>query len=104
VETTPELSQQKFAQDVVSILVTVSPQLANYVDEWIPPGGRVCMLMLLGRSLCLLQVYTTNSNALHNGFREKISDALRRVKTDESTILLGDFIAHVVNDVGVWRV
>jgi len=34
----------KFAQAGVSILV--SPQLASCVDEWVPPGGRVCMLRL----------------------------------------------------------
>jgi len=35
---------------------------------------------------------------------DKISYALRRVKTNKSTIVLGDLNAHVGNDVGVWRV
>jgi len=44
----------QLAQAEVDILV--SPQLASCVDEWIPLGGRVCMLRLklLGRSQCLI--------------------------------------------------
>jgi len=56
-------------------------------------------LKLLDRYLCLIQVYDPNSSALNSEFVEKISDALRRVKTNES-ILLGDFSAHVGNDGG----
>jgi len=35
---------------------------------------------LLGRSLCLMQVYGPNSNVLHPDFVEEISDALRKAK------------------------
>jgi len=34
---------------------------------------------------------------------EETSDALRKVKINESTILLGDFNAHVGNDAGIWK-
>jgi len=34
---------------------------------------------------------------------EESNDAMWRVKTDESTILSGDFNAHVGNDARVWR-
>jgi len=34
---------------------------------------------------------------------EEIICALRRVKTNESTTILGDFNAHFGNDTGVWR-
>ena len=34
---------------------------------------------------------------------KKISDAPRRVKTNESTIVLVYFSAHIGNDAGVWK-
>jgi len=34
---------------------------------------------------------------------DNIGDALRSVKTHESTIVSVDFNAHVANDAGVWR-
>jgi len=34
---------------------------------------------------------------------EETNDALRNVKTNESTILLGDFNANLGNDAGVWK-
>ena len=68
-----------------------------------PPGVKVCMLRLklLCRSLCLMRVYSLNSSAhtvIPGG-----NYALRRFKTNESTILLGDFNAHVANDALVWK-
>jgi len=55
----------------------ISSQLAGYVDEWIPLGGRVNMLRLnlLDRSLCLIQVYGPNSCALCLEFAEETSVA-----------------------------
>jgi len=35
-------------------------------------------------------------------FMEEISDALQRVKINESTILLGDFNMHIDNNRTVW--
>jgi len=34
---------------------------------------------------------------------KEIDDALRRVETENITVVLGVFNAHVVNDPGVWR-
>jgi len=64
----------------------------------------VCILGLLDRFLCLTEVYGPSSSPMYLEFVEETSDTLRRVKTDDSNILLGDFSAHVGNDAGVWRV
>jgi len=47
----------------------------------------------LERSLCL-QAYAPNSSAMYPEFVEGTSDVLRKVKTNESRIVLGDFNAH----------
>ena len=88
----------KCAQAGVSTLV-------NWQSVRIPLGGRVCMLRLklLGHSLYLLQVQGVNAIAVQLEFVEEISDALRWVETNDSTIVLGDFSAHVGNDARVWK-
>jgi len=58
---------------------------------------------VVGRSLCLIQIYGPNTSALYPEFMKKISDSLRGVKTSDSTILLGDFNAHVGNDAAMWK-
>ena len=72
------IASAHFAQAGVGVLVSLSPQLTNSVDEWIPLGGRVCMLMLklLGRSHCLKQAYGPSSCALYLQFVEDINYAL----------------------------
>ena len=45
-----------------------------------------------------------HSNALYLKFVEEISCVLQTVETNESTILLRDFIAHVGNDTMYGRV
>jgi len=45
----------------------------------------------------------TKLSALYLKFVEEISCAFQRVKTNESTILLEDFTAHVGNDAGVGK-
>ena len=49
-----------FAQAGVGVLV--SPNIVECVVDWVPLGGRVCLLTLrlLERSLCILQVYAPN--------------------------------------------
>ena len=44
-----------------------------------------------------------HSSALYLKCMEEISYAMRRDKTNESTILLEDLNAHVGNDAGVWK-
>jgi len=43
-------------------------------------------LKLFSRSLCLILVYGPNSSALYPEFVEGIVDALRRVKTDKTSM------------------
>jgi len=61
-------------------------------------------LKLLGRSLCFIQAYGPNSSVLYPKFVKEITEVPRRVKTNESTILLGNFNAEVGNNARVWRV
>ena len=86
------------AQAGVGILT--SPRLSDCVSDWIPLGSRVCMLKLkvLDRSLCLLQVYAPNATSEYQTFVDEVNDALLRVSATESTVLMGDFNAHVGTD------
>jgi len=69
------------------------------------PTRRKCgrEVEVVGPTLCLIQAYGPNSRALYLKFEEEISCALRRVKTNEPTIILRDFNADVGNDTGVWK-
>ena len=80
--------------------ILTSPRLTDCVDEWIPLGGRVCLLKLKldGQALCIIQVYVPNSESEYQAFVDEVNDALQRVTITESTILLGDFNAHVGTD------
>lgn len=44
-----------------------------------------------------------NASALQSEFVNETSDVLCRVTTNESTILLSNFNAHVWNGAGVWK-
>ena len=91
------------AQAGVGILT--SPRLADCVDEWIPIGGRVCILKvkIKSQSLCFIQVYAPNSTTQYLDFVDEVNDALQRVSSSESTVLLGDFNAHVGTDDVTWK-
>ena len=91
------------AQAGVGILT--SPRLSDCVSDWIPLGSRVCMLKLkvLDRSLCLLQVYAPNATSEYQTFVDEVNDALLRVSPTESTVLMGDFNAHVGTDTDMWK-
>ena len=86
------------AQEGVEILT--SPHLSDCVSDWIPLGSRVCMLKLkvLDRSLCLLQVYAPNATSEYQAFVDEVNDALLPVSPNQSTVLIGDFDAHVGTD------
>jgi len=58
-------------------------------------------LKLFSRSLCLIQAYGPNSISLYLKFVEEITYAPKRVKTNESKILLGDFNIYDLNDASV---
>ena len=61
-----------FAQASVGLLV--SPNIAECVVDWVPLGGRVCLLKLRlqERSLCILQVYTPNMESHYEVFWRKL--------------------------------
>jgi len=72
---------------------TCDSQLARCVDEWVSLGGRVCMFMskFWDHSLCLIQAYILTQVRRTQAFVEETSDALRKVKPNESTIFLEGF-------------
>ena len=91
------------AQAGVGILT--SPRLSDCVSDWIPLGSRVCILKLnvQNRSLCLVQVYAPNATSEYQAFVDEVNDALLRVAPTESTVLMGDFNAHIGNDNETWK-
>ena len=86
------------AQAGVNILI--SPHLDHCVNDWIPLGGRVCLLKLglQKRSLCVLLVYEPNAEAQYQPFLDEVGVALQKVTSAESIFLLGDFNADVGTD------
>ena len=91
------------AQAGVKILT--SPRLSDCVSDWIPMGSRVCMLKLkvLDWSLRILQVYAPNAATEYQDFVDEVNDALLQVSPTESTILMGDFNAHVGIETDTWN-
>ena len=89
------------AQAGVGILT--SPRLSDCVSDWIFWDHRsaICMLKLktLNRSLCLLKVNAPNATSEDQAFVDKVNDALLQVSPTESTVLMGDFYAHVGTDI-----
>ena len=73
--------------------------------DWIPLGSCACMLKLKvkNRSLCLLQVYAPKGVNEYQTFVDDVNDALQRVGSTESTILLGYFNAHIGTDSETWK-
>ena len=85
--------------------VLTSHCLSDCVSDWIPLGSRVCMLKLkvLDRSLCILQIYAPNTTSEYPAFVDDVNDAFLRVSPTESTVLIGDFNAHVGTDTDTWK-
>ena len=85
--------------------IFASPRLAHCVTDWIPLGGRVCLLKvkLQERSLCILQVYPPNAEAQYQPFLDEVGVALQKVTSAESIVLLGDFNAHLSTDDKRWK-
>ena len=77
------------AQFGVGLLV--SPNIAECVVDWVPLGGRVCLLKLKlqERSLCILQVYAPNIESQYEAFLEEIEVALGKATSKESLVFLG---------------
>ena len=91
------------AQAGVGLLV--SPNIAECVVDWVPLGGRVCLLKLRlqERSMCILQVYAPNIKSQYEAFLEEVEVALAKATSSESLVLLGDFNAHVGIDNATWK-
>ena len=83
----------------------VSPNMAECVVDWVPLGGRVCLLKLRlqERLLCILQVYAPNMDSQYDAFLEEFEVALGKATSLESLVLLGDFNAHVGIDNATWK-
>ena len=62
----------------------------------------VLRLILVGCSLCMIQVYGLNSMAQYSDFVEETNDVVRRVKANDITILFGYLNAYVGNKAGAW--
>ena len=54
-------------------------------------------------SLCLLQVYAPNAVCEYQAFVDDVNDALQRVGSTESIVLLGDFNAQIGTDSETWK-
>ena len=54
-------------------------------------------------SLCQLQVYAPNATSEYQAFVDEVNDALLRVSPTESSVLTGDFVAHVGTDLDTWK-
>ena len=76
------------AQAGVEILTSL--RLSDCVSDWIPLSSQVCMLklMVMDRSLCLLQVYAPNATSEYQTFVDEVNDALLRVSATDSTVLM----------------
>ena len=78
--------------------------MAECVVDWVPLGGRVCLLKLRlqERSLCILQVYAPDMESQYEAFLE-VEVALGKATSLESLVLLGDFNAHVGVNNAAWK-
>lgn len=54
--------------------------------------------VLHDKTLCKFQVYAPNATSEYEAFVDEVNDALSRAAKFESTVLLGDFNAHVGTD------
>ena len=61
-------------------LITCEPNIGECVVDWVPLGGRVCLLKLRlqERSLCILQVYAPNIESQYEAFLEEVEVALEK--------------------------
>ena len=60
-------------------------------------------IKVLDRSLCLLPVYAPNVTSEIQAFVDEVNYALLRVSPTESTVLMGEFNAHVGTDTDTWK-
>jgi len=55
------------------------------------------------QSICLLQIYVPNAASEYQAFVNEVNDALLRVSPSKSTVLMGDFNAHIGTDKETWK-
>ena len=84
----------------VGVSIFANSHLAHCVTDWIPFGGRVCLLKLGLQewSLRILQVYVPNSEAQYQPVLDEVGFASQKVTSTKSIVLLGDFNAQVGTD------
>ena len=97
--------QQCLLKLVLAYCLLESPNIAKFVVDWIPLGGRVCLLKLKlqERSLCILQGYAPNIKSQCEAFPEEVEVALGKATSSESLVPLGDLDAHVGIDNAIWE-
>jgi len=48
-------------------------------------------------------VYAPNAASEYQAFVDEVNDVLLKVSPSESTVLMGDFIAHICTDTETWK-
>jgi len=77
--------------------ILTSLRLSDCVSDWITLGSRVCTLKFKveNQAICLLQVYASNAASVYQASVDEVKAALLRLTPSESTVLIGDFNAHI---------
>ena len=83
----------------------LKPLVVRLVFDLILLGSRACMLKIevKDRPICLLQVFVPTVLNEYQAIMDDVNDALQRIGSRESTILLGNFNAHIGTDNETWK-
>lgn len=88
------------------VALLISPRLTSCVVQWSPHSGRVASLRLrlpVGKTLAVaVLAYAPNAEAEYSTFLAELDDCLLALPSTDSVMILGDFNAHVGNDIQTW--